>query len=154
MGIAIALLILAGIVLLIVEVIFVPGTTVIGIIGLAFVLAGIVFSYNHFGSTTGNYVTVATSVFALIAIYLSFRKGAWKKFSLSTSIESKVNEDMLKGVEVGMEGITTSALRPMGTAEFNGKLIEVTTLGDYLAPGSRVKILRAEPNMIVVEPCN
>jgi membrane-bound ClpP family serine protease len=154
MGLAVAVLILAGIVLLIVEVIFVPGTTVIGILGIVFVVSGILFSYYEYGSTVGNYVTGGASILALAALYVSFRKGAWKKFSLNTSISSKVNEEAHREFTVGMEGVTVSAMRPMGTAEFNGKLIEVKTSGDYLAPGTRVKIVYVQPNDILVEPCN
>ncbi|MCU0398274.1 MAG: hypothetical protein MUC73_09240 [Cyclobacteriaceae bacterium] len=154
MWLAITVLIIIGIVLLIVEVIFIPGTTVVGILGLVFLLGGILFSYYEYGSSTGNYVLLGTSIAGSIALYLSFRKGAWKKFSLNTSITSKVNEGLLNDLKVGMEGVAVSALRPMGTAEFNGKMIEVKTNGDYLAPGSRLKIIHLQPNEIFVEPCN
>lgn len=154
MWLAITVLIIIGIVLLIAEVIFIPGTTVVGILGLVFLLGGILFSYYEYGSSIGNYVLLGTSIAGSIALYLSFRKGAWKKFSLNTSITSKVNEGLLNDLKVGMEGVAVSALRPMGTAEFNGKMIEVKTNGDYLAPGSRLKIIHLQSNEIFVEPCN
>jgi membrane-bound ClpP family serine protease len=152
MWLAVAALILVGIVLLIVEVIFVPGTTIIGVLGLVFVLAGIIFSYSEFGSTAGNYVLLGTSVACAGALYLSFRKGAWKKYSLKTSIDSKVNEGMISELSVGADGVAVSALRPMGTAEFRGKLVEVKTNGDYLAAGTPIKIVKIQVNDILVEP--
>jgi membrane-bound ClpP family serine protease len=152
MWLAIAVLILAGVALLIVEVIFIPGTTLVGLLGLIFIIGGLIFSYSEFGSTVGNYVLLGTSIVSLGALYLSFRKGAWKKFSLKTSIDSKVNEGITAELAVGMEGITVSVLRPMGTAEFLGKIFEVKTNGDYLAAGTRVKIVQLQANDILVEP--
>jgi membrane-bound ClpP family serine protease len=152
MWLAIAVLILAGVALLIVEVIFIPGTTLVGLLGLIFIIGGLIFSYSEYGSTVGNYVLLGTSILSLGALYLSFRKGAWKKFSLRTSIDSKVNEGITAELTVGLEGITVSVLRPMGTAEFLGKIFEVKTNGDYLAAGTRVKIVQLQANDILVEP--
>lgn len=152
MWLAITVLILAGIALLIVEVIFIPGTTLVGLLGLVFILAGLIFSYNEYGSTVGNYVLIGTSAASLGALYFSFRKGAWKKYSLKSSIESKVNEGITAELKVGMEGIAISVLRPMGTAEFLGKIFEVKTNGDYLAAGTRIKIVHLQANDILVEP--
>ncbi len=152
MWLAITVLILAGLALLIVEVIFIPGTTVVGLLGLAFIIAGLLFSYNEFGSAIANYVLLATILACALTLYISFRKGAWNKFSLKTSIDSKVNEGQLAELSVGTEGVTVSALRPMGTVEFNGRLVEVKTNGDYLAPGTQVKIIKIQINDILVEP--
>ncbi|MBX2946563.1 MAG: hypothetical protein KF725_12080 [Cyclobacteriaceae bacterium] len=154
MWLAIAALILAGIILIVVEVIFIPGTTIVGLLGLAFTITGLVFGYSQFGSETGTWILLGTLVAMIVLLYVSFRKGAWKKFSLKTSIDSKVNEGMLDALAVGTEGIAASALRPMGTAEFAGKMIEVKTNGDYLAAGTRVKIIQLQTNDIIVEPTN
>lgn len=152
MWLAVAVLIIAGLVLLVVEVIFIPGTTVVGILGLILIIGGLIFSYKEFGTTAANYILLATVVSGAGILYLSFRSGAWKKFSLKGSIDSKVNEGMLTELAVGIEGSTVSALRPMGTAEFMGKIVEVKTNGDYLAPGSRVRIVQIRANDILVEP--
>jgi membrane protein implicated in regulation of membrane protease activity len=40
----------------------------------------------------------------------------------------------------------------MGTAEFDGKMVEVKTSGDYLAAGTTVKVVHVQPNDILVEP--
>lgn len=152
MWLAVAVLIVAGLALLIVEVIFIPGTTVVGALGLIFIIGGLIFSYNEFGTEVANYILLATVLAGSGVLYISFRKGAWKKFSLKGSIDSKVNEGSMAGLTVGTEGATVSALRPMGTAEFMGKIFEVKTNGDYLAPGCRVKIVQIKANDILVEP--
>jgi membrane-bound ClpP family serine protease len=152
MWLVVIALILAGLALIIVEIVFIPGTTIVGLLGLVFTVVGIVFSYRHFGSETGLYVLMGTGVTTLAALYFSFRKGAWKKFSNPSTIDSKVNEGMAAGLTVGQQGITTSALRPVGMAEFEGKIFEVKTSGDYLANAMPVRIVRIRANEILVEP--
>ncbi|MFN3841339.1 MAG: NfeD family protein [Cyclobacteriaceae bacterium] len=152
MTLVVIALITVGLTLLIVEVIFIPGTTVVGILGLIFLIVGVIFSYGEFGREVGNYTLLASAAGFAVALYLSFRKGAWKRFSLKTSIESKVNEGITLGLRPGDEGVAVSALRPMGSAEFNGNIFEVKTNGDYLAAGARVKVVQIEANDILVEP--
>ena len=152
MAYTIAALIILGLVLVIVEIIFVPGTTIVGIFGIIFVVAGVYYSYKEFGSEVGTYTMIGTALIGGGLFVWSFRSGAWKKFSLTSAIEGKVNEGANSSLQVGDEGITTSALRPMGSAEFKEKIFEVRTLGDYLANGSKVKIVRILDNDIIVEP--
>ncbi|MBX2965419.1 MAG: hypothetical protein KF845_04675 [Cyclobacteriaceae bacterium] len=152
MWLAIAALILVGVVLIIVEVVFIPGTTIVGLLGLIFTIIGVVVSYKEFGSEGGSYVLLGAGLALGGAMYYSFRKKAWKKFSLQTSIDSRVNEDVHTFLTTGMEGVAVSALRPMGTAEFEGKMVEVKTSGDYLAAGTTVKVVYVKPNDILVEP--
>lgn len=52
----------------------------------------------------------------------------------------------------GEEGVTVSALRPIGSAEFQGKIFEVKTSGEYVSNAIKVKIVRIRLNDIVVEP--
>lgn len=152
MWLIIAALILAGIVLIIAEVVFIPGTTVVGLLGAIFMIAGVVFAYKQFGNDIGFYVLLGTGVLTGAALYLSFRKGAWNKVSNKSTIDSKVNEGMAAHLTEGEEGITVSALRPMGSADFHGKIFEVKTSGEYVANAVRVKIIKIRSNDIVVEP--
>ncbi len=147
-------LILVGLLLIIVEIVFIPGTTVVGLLGLIFAIVGIVFSYNHYGNNIGFYVMLGTALVSAGTLYLSFRKGAWNKFSLKNSMDSKVNEGIANELEVGAIGKATSALRPMGSAEFNGKIFEVKSNGEYFNPGTKLKIVNIRLNDILVEPIN
>jgi membrane-bound ClpP family serine protease len=152
MWLIVVALILAGLALIIVEVVFIPGTTVVGLLGLVFTIAGIVFSYNHFGSTVGFYVLSGTAVATAGSLYFSFRKGAWNKFSNQSAIDSKVNEGLAAELATGDEGLAISALRPMGSAEFKGKIFEVRTNGEYIANGIKVRIIKIQTNNVLVEP--
>lgn len=152
MWLIIAALILAGIVLIIVEVVFIPGTTVIGLLGAVFMIAGVVFAYKEFGNDVGFYVLLGTGVVTGVGLYLSFRKGAWSKVSNKSAIKSKVNEGLTAHLNEGEEGVTVSALRPMGTADFKGKIFEVKTTGGYVPEAIRVRIVNIRVNDILVEP--
>jgi membrane-bound ClpP family serine protease len=154
MWIIIISLLLIGLALIIVELVFIPGTTVVGLLGLVFAVVGVVISYSHFGSDIGLYILLGTLATSLVAIFYSFRSGAWKKFSLKSSMDSKVNEGIMDSLHIGDEGITVSTLRPMGKAEFNTKTFEVKTSGNYLERGEKVKITQIESHQIVVEPLN
>jgi membrane-bound ClpP family serine protease len=151
MWIAISALILIGLVLIVVEIIFIPGTTVVGFIGLAFLISGIVFTYQQYGKETGFYVLLGTGVLSATVLYVSFKRGAWNKFSNKSSIDSKVNEGLTKDLVVGDEGTTVSVLRPIGNAEFKGKIFEVKTTGGYLANGIKIRIGKIQSNEILVE---
>ena len=154
MWIIIISLLLIGLALIIVELVFIPGTTVVGLLGLIFSIVGIVISYNHFGNDVGFYMLLGTLGLTLATLFYSFRSGAWSKFSLKSSMDSKVNEGMMATVQIGDEGITLSTLRPIGKAEFNSKTYEVKTSGNYVDRGEKVKITQIESHQIVVEPIN
>ncbi len=152
MWIIVISLLLIGLTLIIVELVFIPGTTVVGLLGLIFAIVGIVISYSHFGNDIGFYILLATLASTLAALFYSFRSGAWSKFSLKSSINSKVNEGIMASLQIGDEGITVSTLRPMGKAEFNSKTFEVKTSGNYIETGEKVRITQIESHQIVVEP--
>lgn len=152
MWVIIIALLAIGLGLIIIELVFIPGTTVVGLLGLIFTIVGIVISYRHFGSDIGLYILLGTSATAIITLFFSFRSGAWSRFSHKSSIDSKVNENMLESLSVGDEGTTRSALRPVGTAEFGDKNFEVRTTGSFLETGTRVRIVQIQSNQIIVEP--
>jgi membrane-bound ClpP family serine protease len=152
MWIVVLSLLLIGLALIIVELVFIPGTTLVGLLGLIFTVVGVVISYNHFGSDVGFNILMGTLATTLVGLFYSFRTGAWTKFSLKSSIDSRVNEGSTDQLKVGDEGITVSTLRPMGKAEFQGQNFEVKTLGGYVEPGQKIKIIQIQYNQIVVEP--
>jgi membrane-bound ClpP family serine protease len=147
-------LIVVGIILVVVEIIFVPGTTVVGLLGGLLAVIGVVLSFSYFGKQAGWYTLAATSVLSGGLLYWSLRSRAWERFSLKTTIDGRVNEIDLNSLKTGDEGSAVSALRPMGKAEIGGRLFEVTSLGIYIETGTRIRIVRVSSNQIVVEPVN
>jgi membrane-bound ClpP family serine protease len=151
---AVILLIVFGLGFIVAEIIFVPGTTLLGLFGLIFTIAGIIISYVSFGSGIGTIVLALSILVGLAVTIYSLKSGVWEKFALKGAIESKVNEGEKEGLQVGEEGITVSSLRPMGKGEFNEKIYEVTTLGNYLTADTKIRIVSIKNNKIIVEPIN
>lgn len=152
MWILVISLLLTGLLLILVELIFIPGTTIVGLLGLGLSIAGIVISYQHFGSETGNYILMGMLVVTAVGLVYGFRSKSWTAFSLKSAIDSKVNEGMIASLKVGDEGQTISTLRPVGKAEFKEGVFEVKAMGGYVMPGTKVKIIQLQANQIIVEP--
>ena len=76
--ISVILLIICGIALIIIELIFVPGTTVLGLLGLAALVGGVSVSFTSFGRETGYWILAGASVFTILALVYSLRAGTWQ----------------------------------------------------------------------------
>jgi membrane-bound ClpP family serine protease len=154
MWIIILALLLIGLTLIIIEVVFIPGTTLVGVLGVIFIGAAVMSSYRNFGHEVGFYVLLGSSVTTAVALYFSFRSQAWSRFANKSSIKSKVNEGLTLSLNIGDEGVSVSSLKPMGTVQFKSGQFEVKTLGDYVNVGTKVKIVHLESNQIIVKPLN
>ena len=147
----IALLLSIGIVLIVVELIFIPGTTLFGIAGLILTIIGVVISFTAFGSGVGLLVLGGAFAVLGVTLYFSLRSGAWDKLSLKQSSQGRVNDDVPSGVWKGDVGVALSTLRPMGNVEFNDKVVEVSTLGPYVDAGAKVQVIEVRDNKVLVE---
>jgi membrane-bound ClpP family serine protease len=149
--VTIILLIGIGLVLIVVELIFVPGVTIVGILGFILVAVGVWIGYAALGTTTGHMILAASVLVGGLALFYSFRSEAWSRFALKDVITSRVNEENPHLLEVGEEGMTISALRPQGTAIFKERQHEVQTIGTFLSPNTPVRIIKIIANKIIVE---
>lgn len=145
-------LIVIGLSLINIEVIFIPGTTIVGLFGVIIAAGGIFFSFLYFGQSTGFTVLTVSLVVTLGSLIYFFKNNSWKSMSLHDTMKGKVNEGLTGTLKVGEEGITISTLRPSGKAEFFGKQYEVYTHEGYINAGEKVTILKIESNKILVEP--
>ncbi len=143
--------VLFGIGLIIVEILFVPGTTIVGLLGFAGLIIGIYLGYAYFDKTVGTIILLASGVASLGLIVWAFRADVWDRFSLKQSIDSKFNEEVGLNLKIGDIGKSISALKPIGKAEFSNEEFEVKTAGEYLDAGEPVKIIKLERNNIYVE---
>jgi membrane-bound ClpP family serine protease len=141
-----------GLFLLVIEIFFVPGTTVVGLAGFAMMIAGIVFAFRYFGSSVGWITLGSTGVASGVLLYFAFRPGMWDKLALKSSSDGKVNAGEMNNFTTGQEGIAISALRPVGKADLGDRVAEVRTNGDYVESGTRVRIVKLLSNQIIVEP--
>ena len=144
-------LLLIGLILVIAEILFVPGTTIVGIIGVLVTAVGIYYAFVTFDNQVAGLVLIAALVLNFGAIIYGFRTGAWKKFALKSAIKSRAFDDRLKGLEVGMKGITISDVKPIGKAEIGEGIYEVKSESGFISVGTSVFITKLENNTIIIK---
>ena len=168
------LLLLAGFILLVVEIFVIPGFGAVGIAGLICISVSLVLSLNNMpldiswemGSLQNAMMRVGLSLFGtlvLSAILLKFMPHSrFAKFLvLDTKIDkgtsknsgtlSKVKKE-LDGLEAGLKGICLTDLRPFGKVRFDTGKVEVKGETPFIAKGSSVVIIRQENDFWVVDP--
>ena len=149
-------LIVLGIILFIIEFILIPGISIAGIGGALCMIAGIVFAFTEFGTTTGLIVLGSSAVLLAAATVLMLKAGTWKWFMLKTSIDSKVDnvgKDEGK-VKQGDKGITTTRLAPGGRVLVNGEYFEAKSIDLLIDPRQEIEVVRIEDNKLIVKPIN
>ena len=150
-SLTIALLLLFGLLFLAAEVIFIPGTTVVGLVGFGLLAAGIWFGYRDLGSNIGHILLVSSLAITGLLVYIGLRPKNMARVALHDVNTSHVRDARLPDVLPGTVGRTLSALRPAGTVLFEENRREVTTHGEFVPAGTEVRVLRIEQNRIVVE---
>ncbi len=151
LGVVIGLLVL-GILLLLLEIIFVPGTTVVGIGGFILLAIGVYLAYTSVSAMAGH-ISLASSVAVIFLALIVLLKGqTWKRFALENEIEGKSIESMQEILKVGDKGKTISRLNPVGKALFDERIVEVSTTGDFVAEEVEIEIIKVEQNRIRVKP--
>ena len=148
----IILLLLISLALIVIEIVFIPVTTLFGVAGVLFAAIGLFIAFKNLGNTHGVMLLGEFVVVAAAVIYYSLRSEAWRRYALNNTISSKVNDENKILLQIGDTGRTISALRPSGKASFNERIVEVHTLGSFLDAGSLVKVIRLESNKIFVAP--
>lgn len=144
-------LILIGLILIMAEIIFVPGTTVVGIIGALVTIAGIYYAFITFDQSTAWVILAVTGLANLGALVYGFRSGVWSRFALRDAVTATTFGDRLAGLEIGMEGTAISDIKPIGKAEFGDKPFEVKSQTGFIPVGTKVIITKLENNTIIVK---
>lgn len=144
-------LLLIGLILLLVEVLFIPGTTVVGVLGLLVSLAGVAYAFLTFDSNTALWITAIAAILNLAAVWYGFSSGVWNKFSLKTSMQGGAFDGRTTGLEVGMSGKAVSDIKPFGKVSFGDQIYEVKSEEGFIEVGKEVSIIKIENNKILVK---
>jgi membrane-bound ClpP family serine protease len=146
----IIILILIGLLMLILEVLVLPGG-VAGIVGFMMMVAGIWMAYTSEGVMAGNITLLVTIGVNVLGLILALRSKTWKKAMLQTKIDSRVNVIDASELKPGDKGKTISRCAPMGKAIFNDKFYEVSTFTDFIDENVDIEIIRIEGKKIIVK---
>jgi len=157
------LLFVIGLGLLLAEIFIIPGFGVTGISGIVLIFASIFLALlgsKPFIDMEAVSIAIiqlsASMLFALVAMFFAVKylpkSKAFNKLVLSESehadkgfVSYPSDKDL-----VGKEGIAFTTLRPGGTAEIDGKRIDVVADSEFIQQGTKVKVLRVEGIKVVV----
>ena len=142
-------LLVAGYLLIALEVFVVPGFGVPGIAGLLCLIVACGLALYYFGAIGGGSlvfgVTALTSLMAWLLPRTPF--GSWivHRKNLSAAVTA------VTGLEIGDEGVTETVLRPAGIARIGDRRESVVTRGEFIDAGLPVRVVELEGLRVVVE---
>lgn len=151
------LLVLAGLLMLAMELFVVPGFGVAGVIGLAAMAAGIVLAL--VGPFPGALDVVVASA-ALVSGVTMIGVVTWGVAQrlraghplLGGSLEGDGYRAALPRAELqGAEGIAATDLRPAGSADILGERLDVVAEGGWVPAGTPVRVVASEGWRLVVQ---
>ena len=150
----IILLILLSIFLFVVEFLLIPGITVAGIGGALLLIAALFMGYKYHGVTTGNLLLAGTFVLFVATTVVILKGRTWKRISLHTTIDSRVNmqEEGVAAVKTGDTGKTVSRLNPMGKVMIAGRVYEAKSITGYVEQQEEIEVVKVSGKQIIVKP--
>ncbi len=161
------LLFAAGAIMLLIEVLYIPGFGLVGLAGIVSIMAGLFASlmggveYMTFWTmkevsraVTSMGLAFILSILVSILVLRSLpRISFWNKLILQAA--EKTEEGFRSSPSeyehlVGATGLALTMLRPAGTGTFSGRRLDVVSEGDYIEKHKVIKIIAVEGSKIVV----
>ncbi|MFQ6604591.1 MAG: nodulation protein NfeD [Fidelibacterota bacterium] len=158
------LIIAVGVVLILLEVLVIPGFGVAGIGGIGMILWGLyelllpdvpVGEEVTTMALTGFTIGIIGAIVALIFLFrLMIKTEFWHKLTAPDTQRPEAGYHISLGLEswVGKEGTAATDLHPSGWAEIDGERISVVCEGSFIDKGTRITIKSVNGNRVVVRP--
>ena len=152
-------LILGGIVLLVLELLVIPGFGIAGVLGLAAILFAVIriFPNDYQWVSVLGWTSIFGGLLTIALFWLLPNSRFVKVFALSARLDNERGRDREQGrlvasldYLVGMHGVALTDLRPSGTAQLDGQRVDVVTEGDFISNGSALEVLRVEGVRVIV----
>lgn len=162
-------IIVFGLLLVLVEIFFLPGTTISGLLGIGSIIGGIVLSYVHLGTEMGNTILLCSMAIGLIFIMLAYRKLKSGDISLNEDMsQSRVPSpafhkvtrnignhddhtvDKLYAVKVGDKGIALGDIKPTGKAIINNLTYIVKSAEGFIPDNASIEVVAIRQNSVDV----
>lgn len=157
------LMFIGGVVLLLTEIFVIPGFGVAGISGIILIFLSIFLSligsgpFITFESISMAIIQIAFAIIvALVLIFLLAKylpkSSLFNRLVLSDA--EKAEEGFVSVSEeqtlLGKSGVAVTILRPVGVAEIEGKRVEVVSDGEFIQPGTEIKVIKVEGMRVLV----
>jgi membrane-bound serine protease (ClpP class) len=145
----VGMVLLVGYLLLLLELLVIPGFGIAGIGGLLCLAAGSYLAVRDFGGGPGAVVIVAVLALTTVTLVGIPRTRYGRAIVHRGSLAGMTVEP--SRVAAGSRGVAESDLRPSGIVRFDATRESVVTDGDYIVAGSPVRVVSVEGGRVVVE---
>jgi membrane-bound serine protease (ClpP class) len=144
-------LIVAGLGLLAIEILVIPGFGLIGVLGgVAIVSSGWV-AYAEISAGYSLLAVLGGFAASGLMFWLLPKTHLGKSMVLETAHRGIAANPSLQ-LLLGREGVALTKLRPSGTVEIDDHPVDVVTDGEFVELGTRVRVQRVEGARVVVAP--
>ena len=148
-------ILVAGVVLLAVEVFILPGFGVAGVLGLAAIVIALVRIFEEGTLSVLGYGVLFGGVLLGVLLWMLPNSQLAAALRLSDRLSSGGGAagtvPQIDRVElVGNTGTALTDLRPAGVARFGDDRVDVVSEGDFIPVGSTIKVLRVEGSRVTV----
>jgi len=127
--------------------------------GILAALATGLFGYSLFllfssvSVTAGSFALCLDLIIVPILIIWGFKQLGKSRLALNTNLtreQGVVSQSEKLEAYLGMTGVTTSPLRPSGTAEINDFRVDVVTRGEFVDKGTLIEVIAVTGNQVIV----
>jgi membrane-bound serine protease (ClpP class) len=158
------LIFLAGVILIVLEVVLFPGLLLPTITGVLLILFAFAFSrvdfypgaevlpsWSQFQGPLTQTLYSLLGGFALMALFARWIPNAWLTRGLEEATIHGPSSKIRGGIQVGDSGISSTVLRPSGVGVFGDRSYDVISRGLMIEKGVRVRVVEVSEFRIVVE---
>ena len=147
----------AGVVLVLVEILVIPGFGIFGIAGIAALLGGLFMAQIGSLPSRGDVVQAGTVLLAAMLLvtmtawtFLRSLPGSWRLRRSGVFLGESTDRDEgytsadVRSELVGAEGAAITALRPAGVGLFGDERLDVVSESEWIEEGTRIRIMSAD----------
>lgn len=157
------LLVSIGVVLVLLELLVIPGITIAGIVGVVALVAGLGMTLIGAGATVSAIIgalgRVALSILLAMAGALALLRFLphlpfGRRLVLDTGMQADLGYVSAPESDrrwLGRTGTALSPLRPAGIAEIDGARVDVVSDGGFIDAGTSIEVTRVDGNRVVVQ---
>ncbi len=147
----IGVFVLLGVLLLAVEVALIPGFGLVGVTGVASLVAAVVYAFTVLGVLAGWVVLGIVVVAIVLFVSWAVSGKTFRRVALKKSIDSSTKNPLVDTLKVGDEGVALTRLALVGEADFAGRQLEVTSAMGFIDEGESVYVARITEDTVFVK---
>lgn len=145
----ILLLLLFGILLIVAEIVIIPGFGFAGVGGILLSVIGLVCAFSEYGATYGITIMILAVALSALLIYIFSHSGLSQKLRLTTRVEANVSTQDVSNIAIGTPATAATRMNLYGKIRIDGRLYEAKSLR-FVDVGTDVEVIGFEGKTIIV----